>query len=468
MKKIKHLVIGGGPAGYCAAIRLAQLKQECILVEKHRVGGTCLNVGCIPSKALINAATQYSKILSESAILGISTENTKIDWSKTIKWKDQIVTKITGGVAFLLKKNGVETIQGIAELTDAKTVSVVDSNGKETEQIQAENILLATGSSIVELPEFPVDHKKILDSNSLLSLSILPKSMIILGGGIIGCELGGIYATLGVKVSIIEMLENILAPFEREAVKIVQKKLQSQGIDFYTKSKALNCKIEDDSVELNYEKDGQKMNLTAEILAVTVGRKPNVANLNLEKLNIKNERGQITINDKYQTSIANIYAVGDLVNGPALAHKASAEAIMAAESMSGEKVSRQDLRAIPNVVYTKPEIASIGIDEEFAKQNDIKVKVGKFPLSALGKSATVNETTGYLKYIAREEDHRIVGAVIVSSLASELISTAALAIEMAATLEDIALTIQAHPSFSEAHLEASATALKKAIHIINH
>ena len=465
--KVKNLILGGGPAGYCAAIRLAQLNQECLLVEKNKVGGTCLNVGCIPSKALIHASSQYDKIVNDTAKIGISCPKANIDWAKTIDWKTGLTTKIVKGVEFLLKKNQVQVISGTGELLDNQTVQIADFEKEKTYPIKADNILLATGSSIIELPAFPFDHQKILNSTDLLELTKLPKSMIILGGGIIGCELGSIYGTLGVKVSIVEMLDRVLMPFEKQAVQIIEKKMRAKGVDFYTSAKALSAKTTKDNVVLKYQQNAKELELTAELLAVAVGRKANTKNLNLAELGIKEERGQIVINDRFQTSVSNIYAVGDLVNGPALAHKASAEAIMAAEIIAGKKRSRQDLKVIPNVLYTKPEIATVGLSEEQAEQNNLKIKVGKFPLSALGKSATVGESEGYLKYIANSEDDRILGAVIVSSIASELIGQAGLAIEMGACLDDLAMTIQAHPSFSEAHLEAAAAAQKEAIHIIN-
>ncbi len=466
MQKIKNLVLGGGPAGYCAAIRLGQLKQECLIVEKSRMGGTCLNVGCIPSKALIHAAAEYQKISKEFPKIGISVTSPNIDWQKTIEWKDKLVHKITQGVEFLLKKNQVKILYGTGELLDKNLVKVKTEDKKE-EEIQFENIILATGSSVIELPQFPLDHKMILDSSDLLALEKIPSSIAILGGGIIGCELGGIYAALGAEVSIVEMETRILVPFEKEASAIVEKKMKSQGVKFFTMTKALSCEIKNNKVHLEIEKDTKKDILTTEILALAVGRKPNTKMLNVDKLGIQNEKGKIVINDQFQTTVPNIYAIGDLVDGPMLAHKASAEAIRVAEIIAGKKVSRQDIKVIPNVVYTKPEIASVGMDEETAAQNNIETITGKFPLAALGRSATVNESQGYLKYIACKESHRVIGAVIVANLASELIGQSVLAVEMGATLEDLALTIQAHPSFSEAHLEAAAAALGEAIHIVN-
>lgn len=465
-KNIKNLILGAGPAGYCAAIRLGQLGQECLVVEKTRMGGTCLNVGCIPSKALINAAAQYKATLKDNKIFGIHTKETTINWGETIAWKDKLVQKITGGVEFLLKKNNVDFFYGEGELISSNQVRVCDEKGGVT-TINAENILLATGSNVIELSNFPFDHKKIVDSTDLLAMSKLPKTMILLGGGIIGCELGSIYSTLGVQVIIVEMLERILMPFEKEAASIVEKKMKSLGIEIHTNTTALSYQQKNSQLLVSCEKNQQKIELSADILAVAVGRKPNTKNLNLEKIGIAQNQSKIVINEQFQTNIPHIYAIGDLVEGAMLAHKASAEAIMVAEIIAGKKVSRQDIKVIPNVVYTKPEIASVGMNEQEAEQAGIEVISGKFPLAALGRSATVGESQGYVKYIAAKESHRIVGVVVVANLASELIGQATLAIEMGATLEDVAMTVQAHPSFSEAHLEAAAATLGEAIHIVN-
>ncbi len=465
-KRIKNIILGAGPAGYCAAIRLGQLGQECLVIEKKRMGGTCLNVGCIPSKALIHAATQYKNITKESAIFGIRVKEASIDWSQTIHWKNNLTTRITQGVEFLLKKNNVEFIYGVGELLSNNQVQVTNEKEENT-IITAENILLATGSSVIELPNFPFDHQKIVDSADLLDMKQLPESIILLGGGIIGCELGNIYAMLGVKVIIVEMLARILMPFEKEAAQIVAKKMQSLGVEIHSATTALAYEEKNGKIILTCEKNSEKIKLTADILGVAVGRKPNINQLNLSKINIIQEKGKIAINDKFQTSIPNIYAIGDLVAGPMLAHKASAEAIMVAEIIAGKQKSREDSKAIANVVYTKPEIASVGISEQEAQAANIEVITGKFPLAALGRSATVGETQGYVKYISCKESHRIIGVVIVANLASELIGQATLAIEMRASLEDVAMTIQAHPSFSEAHLEAAAASLGEAIHIVN-
>ena len=465
-KKVKNLILGAGPAGYPAAIRLGQLQQECLVVEKTRMGGTCLNVGCIPSKALIHATSFYKNIKKDASAFGIQVQNATIDWDKTIAWKNNLVKKITQGVEFLLKKNNVEFIYGVGELTSSNQVQVVGEN-EEVTTITAKNIILATGSSPIELPNFPFDHKKVVDSTDLLAMTKLPESIILLGGGIIGCELGNIFASLGVKVIIVEMLERILMPFEKEASSIVEKKLKSLGVEIYTNTKALSFAEKNKKIVLTCEQDNKKLELDADILGVAVGRKANTKHLHLEKLGIKLAGQKILVNDSFQTSLPNVYAIGDLIEGPMLAHKASNEAVLLAEILTGKKASKKDAKAMPNVVYTKPEIASVGLSEQESAEAGIETITGKFPLAALGRSATVNESQGYVKYIACKKSHRIVGVVIVANIASELIGQATLAIEMGATLEDVAMTIHAHPSFSEAHLEAAAAALKEAIHIVN-
>lgn len=459
--KIKNVVIGGGPGGYACAIRLGQLGQECMVIEQKSLGGTCLNVGCIPSKALLYVSGEYDKLNKGLSAIGILSKEVKIDWQKSLLWKNKVVTKIVGGVEFLLKKNGVKILYGVAELVEKNKIKV------ESEIVEAENILLATGSVGVELVNIPLEKDRVLDSTGLLSLEKIPNSMVILGGGVIGVELGTVYAQLGVQVTIIEMLERILLNAEEEAVRLVQKKFSSLGGKILTSAKALSYKFSGDKIVLEYEQGGKQGSIKADILGVAVGRKPNVDKLNLEKLGIKNNRGRIVIDNNFKTNIPNIYAFGDLVDGPMLAHKATAEGVLAAEGIAGQKISRQDLRAIPDVIYSKPEIATVGISEKEAKQQGIEVKVGKFPLSALGRAATVNESVGYIKYIAQADTDFVIGATMICEKASDLISEAVLAIEMSATLEDIALTVHPHPSYSEASMEAAAAGLGKAIHVIN-
>ncbi|MBL0691437.1 MAG: dihydrolipoyl dehydrogenase [SAR324 cluster bacterium] len=464
MKNIKTntLIIGGGPAGYPAAIRLGQLKVPTILVEKSSLGGTCLNVGCIPSKALIGIAAKYNFLSTEAKKVGISAEKPKINWSDTITWKDKLVNKLTSGVKTLLKANNVTQINGHCKIL-TKNLCQVDDGQK----IEFENLIIATGSKTIELPGFEFNSSEVLNSTDLLSLKKLPKSMIIMGGGIIGMEIGTIYASLGCQVTIVEMQERILGMYDEDAVKIVQKSFESLGGAVLTDTKALSWRKVGKGIELKVNTKGEKDALKADKLAVMVGREANFDGLNLSVLPIELAHNRVVVNDQMQTSLPNIYAVGDIVTGPMLAHKATLEGVLAAEVIGGHKVSRADVKVIPDVVYTKPEIAKVGYSESQARDKGIEVTIGKFPLAALGIAASALEDKGYVKYIAEKSTNRIVGATIVSYRAADMISEATLAIEMGAHLEDIALSVHPHPSFGEAHMEAALAGLKQAIHIVN-
>ena len=456
------VVIGGGPGGYAAAIRLGQLGIKTILVELHKVGGTCLNVGCISSKALLHASATYKTISKEALQMGIEAKGSKINWKKTIEWKDDLVRNIVGGVESLLKMNQVKVLFGKGKIVTPTQIEV-DNQVK----IQCKNIILATGSGILELPAFPFNHKTILDSTDLLDMKKVPNSMIILGGGIIGMELGTVYASLGCKTTVIEMANRILLNCEKEAAKLVHNSFVAMKGTILTGAKAFGYKDLKKGIELFYKENQKTNQIVADLLAVAVGRIPNINGLILENIHVDRKGKQIIVNDQFQTATPNVYAIGDLIDGPMLAHKATAEGVMTAEIIAGKKASRQDIRIIPDVVYTKPEVANAGMNEEEAKAEGIEVKIGKFPFKALGRAKTTNETLGYIKYVAQASDDRIIGVTIVSSKASELISEAALAIEMRAVLEDVALTIHPHPSFGESHMEVAAAALKKAIHIFN-
>ncbi|MBF0286947.1 MAG: dihydrolipoyl dehydrogenase [SAR324 cluster bacterium] len=458
------VVIGAGPGGYPAAIRLAQLGIDTIVIEREKLGGTCLNVGCIPSKALINAAGSYKSLQKEGAAMGLSFSELSINWKDTIAWKNDIVKKYVSGIQILFKGNGVRQVKGIGTILSPNEVEV---SGAESVKIRCEHIIIATGSKVIELPSFPFDHEYIVDSTDLLALETIPESMIILGGGVIGMELGTVFGCLGCQVTVVEMLPTILPNCEEEAIRIIEREFKKMGGVIHTQARATACKTSSQGVVLSYEKDGKEEQIEAKMLAVTVGRKSNFDELNLDVLGLQMNRDKIVVNDQMQTSVPNVYAVGDIVDGPMLAHKATAEGVLAAEVIAGEKVSREDIQVIPDVVYTKPEIASVGVSESVAKEKGISVKVGKFPLAALGRSATTNESLGYIKYIADAETDQVIGATIVCNRASDLISESALAVEMGASLDDIALTIHPHPSFGEGHMESAAAALKKAIHIVN-
>ncbi|MCP4297267.1 MAG: dihydrolipoyl dehydrogenase [Proteobacteria bacterium] len=459
------LVLGGGPGGYAAAIRLGQLGIETILIEKRKVGGTCLNIGCIPSKALIHASNTYVGMTGYATkSMGISTNDSQIDWAKTIAWKDRTVLKLTKGIEYLLKSNNVRLIHGKGNLLSPTSVKVT---GEIDYEINCKNIILATGSHNLILPQFQIDHKQIIDSTDLLSLRKIPESLIILGGGVIGLELGSVYGRIGCKVSVIEMLDRILPMYDEDATKELMSALIKSKVEIITGAKATKVEKGQASVSLTYETDSNTTEIIAEKLAVTIGRQPRIDSFQQLDPDLAIENGRVKVDGSLQTSIPNIYAIGDIVSGPMLAHKATAEGIIAAEKISGMEVSRDDIEVIPNVVYTKPELASVGLTEQQATEKNLDTITGKFPFSALGRAAITGATNGFVKYIADKNTEIVLGATIVSDHASELISEATLAIEMSATLEDIALTIHPHPSFGETHMEASAAGLKRATHINN-
>jgi len=464
--KVNTVVIGAGPGGYVAAIRLAQLGVETLIIEKQYYGGVCLNVGCIPSKALIHAAKSYYKAQNEFSEMGIEVGKTKLDFEKTIAWKDGIVKKLTSGIAGLLKGNKVKMMQGEARFKSSKKLEVTTSEGK-VETVEFENCILATGSSPTVIPSLPVDQKTVIDSTGALALKKLPKEMIIVGGGYIGIELGMAYAKLGTEVTVVEFMDRVLAAFDKDVTQVVEKKLKKLKVKVLASSKALGVKTKGNRVTLDVETPKGKESLEADHVCVCVGRTPNTKNLGLEKAGLKaDEKGFLKVNSKLQTSVKNIYAIGDIAGQPMLAHKASKEGEIAAEVIAGHN-SEYDVRQIPAVVFCDPEIAQSGISEDEAKAKKLNVTVSKFPYAAVGRSLTTNETEGFVKFIADKESKEVLGITIVGANASDLISEAALAIEMCAFTEDLALTVHPHPTFGEILMEAAKGNLGEAIHIIN-
>ncbi len=459
--KTNTLVIGGGPGGYTAAIRLGQLGVDVVIVERAELGGTCLNVGCIPSKALISASTRYYAAKNEWSKFGLEFNKIGLDWEKTMKWKDEVVNKNTSGVKMLLNTNKAKIVAGSCRLLSQNTAEVKNT------KIEFENLIIATGSKIIELPSFKFDHKQILDSTDLLALTKLPKSLIILGGGIIGMEIGTIYQSLGVKVTIVEMLPNILPTYDKSASNVVKKSFEDIGGTILCEHKALSTKLSKDGVKLSVSVAGVEKEIEAELLAVAVGRVPNYDELNLAVLGVEMDGSRIKVNNQLQTNHSHIYAIGDVIAGPMLAHKASMEGVMAAEIIHGMKLSRSDVKVIPDIVYTKPEIAQVGISADGARSANRQIITGKFPFAALGMANATLETKGFVELVADADSKNLIGATIVSNHASELISEILLAIEMGATLEDIALAVHPHPTFSESIMEAAAAALGSAINIIN-
>ncbi|WP_210366396.1 dihydrolipoyl dehydrogenase [Bacillus sp. REN3] len=456
------LVVGAGPGGYVAAIRAAQLGQKVTIVEKGTVGGVCLNVGCIPSKALISAGHRYETAL-HSESMGIKAENVTLDFSKVQEFKSGVVKKLTGGVEGLLKGNKVEIVRGEAYFVDSNTVRVMDENSAQTYTFK--NAIIATGSRPIEIPAFKYS-KRVLDSTGALNLEELPESIVVIGGGYIGTELGGAYASFGTKVTILEGADEILNGFEKQMSALVKRNLKKKGAEVITKALAKGVEETETGVTVTYEAKGEEHKIEADYVFVMVGRKPNTDEMGLEQAGVEmTERGIIKIDKQCRTNVSNIYAIGDIVDGPPLAHKASYEGKIAAEAIAGQP-SEIDYLAIPAVVFSDPELASVGYTEKQAKDEGIEATAAKFPFAANGRALSLDQSEGFLKIVTRKEDGLVIGAQIAGPNASDMIAELGLAIEAGMTAEDLAMTIHAHPTLGEITMEAAEVALGNPIHII--
>ena len=470
-QRFDAVVIGAGPGGYPAAIRLGQLKVKTCVIEREYMGGVCLNVGCIPSKAVIHAAKTFEK-LSHAGDLGITIPGKPtLDMKKLQQWKGGIVTKLTGGVRTLLKGNGVEIIDGTATLDkpgpDGHRIRVKTKAGEQT--IIAKSVVLATGSRPMEIPGFKIDQRRIIDSTGALALDAVPARMIVIGGGYIGLELGMVYAKLGTKVTVVEAMPRLLGTMDKECVAVVERKLRKMGVEVMLDTKAKSWEDKGDRAVLTVElKDGKPATIDADTILLSIGRRPNSENLGLEAAGVTiDKRGFVVADDHLRTNVAGIYAIGDLNGGMMLAHKATKEGEVVAEIIAGHKTAFDD-RTIPAVVFTDPEIATTGLTEDEAKaKGHPELKVGKFPFAALGRALSVNDTEGFVKVVADAKTGELLGMHIVGNGASDLISEGALAIEMGAVADDLRLTIHPHPTLSEAIMESAAVALGEAIHVIN-
>lgn len=463
------VVIGSGPGGYPCGIRLGQLGIKTIVVEKESPGGVCLNVGCIPSKALIHAAKTYEKIGKASAIgIKVSGE-ASVDMKAMQAWKGGIVKKLTGGVKKLIKANGSEMLMGTARLGKrAKGGHQVIVDGKDGETIiTAKNVVIATGSRPIVIPGFELDDEYVIDSTGALALEELPKRMVIIGGGYIGLELGTVYAKLGCKVTVVEALSSLLSGMDADCVKVVARKLNKMGVEVLLNAKAKGWKKSGDKATLTVETKEGELKIDTDKILVSVGRRPNSEGLGLDVAGVAlTDRGYVKADKELKTNVAGIYAIGDVIGGYMLAHKATREAEVVAEQIAGHK-SAMDVRTMPAVVFTDPEISSTGLTEVQATAAGHKLKVGKFPFAALGRAMSVNDTDGFCKMIADAETDEVLGIHIVGNGASDLISEGALAIEMGAVLHDISLTVHPHPTLSESLMEAAAATLGEAVHIMN-
>ncbi|WP_282140170.1 dihydrolipoyl dehydrogenase [Cytobacillus oceanisediminis] len=456
------IVIGAGPGGYVAAIRAAQLGQKVTIVEKANMGGVCLNVGCIPSKALIAAGHRYENA-KHSDVMGITAENVKVDFTKVQEFKSGVVNKLTGGVEGLLKGNKVDIVRGEAYFVDANTLRVMDDNSAQTYTFK--NAIIATGSRPIELPTFKFS-KRVLDSTGALALQEIPEKIVVIGGGVIGIELGGAYANFGSQVTVLEGADDILVGFEKQMTSLVKRNLKKKGVEFITKALAKGVEENENGVTVKFEEKGEEKTLDADYVFVMVGRRPNTDELGLEQAGIKmTERGVIEIDKQCRTNVSNIYAIGDIVAGPQLAHKASYEGKIAAEAIAGHN-AEIDYLAIPAVVFSEPELASVGYTEQQAKEEGIEVTAAKFPFAANGRALALDSTDGFLKLVTRKEDGLVIGAQIAGASASDMIAELGLAIEAGMTAEDLAMTIHAHPTLGEITMEAAEVAIGSPIHIV--
>ena len=463
-EKFQATVIGGGPSGYVCAIRLSQLGFKTACIEsRETLGGTCLNIGCIPSKSLLNLSGKFQKVKNYSN-LGIEVGEIKLNLEKMMKNKEKAVSTLTKGIEFLFKKNKVTHFKGLASFISANKISIIDSK-KATHTIDTEKTIICTGSEPVSLPKIKFDEKKIISSTGALSLKEVPKKMLVIGGGYIGLEMGSVWSRLGSNIEVIEFLDHITPGMDSEISKEFLKILQKQGIKFHLETKVENITKKTDSILVKTSnKEGKKIDFECDVVLIAVGRKPNTKKLNLEKIGVNlNEKMKIKVNTKYQTNIKNIFAIGDVIEGPMLAHKAEEEGIAVAELIAGQ-AGHVNYETIPGVVYTNPEVATVGKTEEQLKKNKISYKIGKFPFMANSRAKTINEGEGFVKILADAKTDKILGAHMIGQNAGELIAEMTLAMEFGASAEDIARTCHAHPTFSEAIKESALAVDKRTIH----
>ena len=462
--KVNTVVLGAGPGGYVAAIRLAQLGVDTLLVEREYFGGVCLNVGCIPSKALIHVAKSYESIHKMNTF-GVSAENRQIDFSKTQQWKGKVVKQLTGGIKTLVTKNKGKILEGTGTLLGRNLMKVVNASGEET-KVHFENCVIATGSSPIEIPPFPTGGR-ILDSTGALNLTEIPKKLAIIGGGYIGLELGFVYRKLGAEVTVIEMMDSVLPGFDADVVKAMTRKLKKDKFRVLTGAKAKSYTTTNSGLQLRVEHQGKDVDIDAEYLCVTIGRRPNSKGFGAENAGLAlSPQGFIEIDEKMCTNVPNIYAIGDVAGQPMLAHHASYQGEIAAENIAGHQAEDQ-AKTCPAVVFTDPEIATVGLSEAEARAKGLEVAVGSFPFAALGKAQASADTEGFVKVITEQNTEEILGVVIMGHNAGDLIGEALIGVEMGAFIDDFGMSIHPHPTLTEAIMEAAKKAKGQAIHVLN-
>jgi dihydrolipoamide dehydrogenase len=467
MEKFDVVIIGSGPGGYIAAIRSGQLGLKTALVEKDKeLGGTCLNVGCIPSKALLTSSDHVMFAKKEAAKHGIVIDNVQVDLPKMQQRKDKVVRTMNSGVRALMKTNKVTTFEGIGTITAPGKVSVKSSKG-ETQEIETKNIVIATGSAPIELPFVKFDGKTIVSSTEALEFTEAPKKLIVVGAGAVGLELGSVWNRLGSEVTMLELLPRIAVGFDLELSNLLQRSLTAQGITFHLETKVSAVKVDNGHATATVTKGGEELKFEADKVLVSVGRRPFSEGLCAEKLGVEfDQRKRIKVDKNFRTNIEGIYAIGDVIAGPMLAHKAEDEGIACVEIIAG-KPGHVNYEAVAGIIYTNPELAGVGLTEDQAKEKGIEVRIGRFPFRANGRAVANEDVDGMAKFVADAKTDRILGAHILQHMASELIAEAVSVIEFGGSSEDLGRTVHSHPTLSEAVKEAALNVEKRALHIVN-
>ena len=468
MSKYHLIVIGSGPGGYVAAIRAAQLGLKTAIIEKYStLGGTCLNVGCIPSKALLDSSEHFHNASEKFALHGIELENLKVNMPQMIKRKNEVVSQTCDGVSFLMKKNKIDVYEGVGSFESPHVISIQDKEGKTT-QIEGEKIIIATGSKPITPAAFNYDKKRVITSTEALNITEVPASMAIIGGGVIGLELGSVFARLGTKVEVIEFEDRILNGMDKDCAKELQKSMKKLGVNFNLGYMVTEVQGSEKSAAVSFKKKGTEevQTINVDYCLVAIGRRPYTDGLGLEKVGVNvDDRGRIEVNDHLETNVPGIYAIGDVVRGAMLAHKASEEGVLVAEYIAGE-APHIDYNLIPGVVYTWPEVSAVGQTEEQLKEKGIPFKVGKFPFKALGRARASTDIEGLVKIIAHKETDEVLGIHMCGPRTADLIATAVSLMEYRASAEDIARMSAAHPTFAEAIKEAALAATgDRALHV---
>ena len=467
MEKFDVVIIGSGPGGYVAAIRSGQLGLKTALVEKDKdLGGTCLNVGCIPSKALLTSSDHYMFVKKEAAKHGIVVDGARVDLAKMQQRKDKVVKTFNSGVRSLMKTNKVTVFEGMGTISGSGKVSVGSSNG-ETQEVEAKNIVIATGSAPAELPFAKFDGKTIVSSTEALTFAEAPKKLLVVGAGAIGLELGSVWNRLGSEVTVLEFLPRIALGFDLELSNLLQRLLTAQGMTFHLEAKVSAIKVDNGRATVTATKDGQELKFEGDKVLVSIGRRPFSDGLGAEKVGVEfDDKKRIKVDEHFRTNVEGIYAIGDVITGPMLAHKAEDEGMACIEIIAG-KAGHVNYNAIASIIYTNPELAGVGLTEDQAKEKGIDVRIGKFPFRANSRALTSDDMEGMVKFVAEAKTDRVLGAHILHHTASELIAETVSVIEFGGSSEDIGRTTHSHPTLSEAVREAALNVEKRALHIMN-